>query len=198
MAGPTPHSDGNSGVTRLIEAAGAGDKPASERLFELVYDQLRAIAGRRMAEEKPGHTLTATALVHEAYLRLIGTDEMQWASRVGFYHAAAEVMRHILIDHARRRGAVKRGGGRRPIDLLGVLDLATADDPEEIMAFDRAFVRLQEQAPEAAAVVRLRFFAGLGHEEAAKALGISERSVRREWAFAKAWLFRELGGSTGA
>jgi len=168
-------------------------KPSSvgaSDLLPLVYDELRTLARHRMAHENVGHTLQATALVHEAYLRL-GGDEAQFANRAHFFHAAAEAMRRILIDHARQRGSAKRGGGARRLPT-NVLDLACAPDSGEIVALDDAIGRLEKEAPQAASVVRLRFYAGLSVEETAEALNISPRTVNREWTFARAWLFRVL------
>jgi len=164
-----------------------------ECLLPLVYDQLRAVAQRALAAERPEHTLQATALVHEAYLKLVGEREIPWASRAHFYVAAAEAMRRILIDHARARGRVKRGGGgggRARLTLSDVTDLASK--PDEIVRFDEAFGRLEGESSEAAAIVRLRFFAGLSVEQTAEALGVSTSTVDRRWAFARAWLYRAL------
>lgn len=164
-------------------------KTASDILPQ-VYDELRALARHRMAQERVGHTLEATALVHEAYMRLSPGD--RFANRAHFFKAAAEAMRNILIEHARAKGRRKRGGPdarRMPLD---VLDLAALPDSGDILAFDDAISRLEKEMPLAAAVVRLRFYAGLSIEEAAEALNISARSVNREWTFARAWLFRVL------
>ena len=147
-----------------------------------------------MALERPGHTLQATALVHEAYLRLTGAKNFRFAGRVQFYHAAAEAMRRILIEHARARGRVKRGGGGRRVPV-NLLDLAEEADREEILALDEAIRRLEEHTPEIAAVVRLRFFAGLTVAETAEALSMGRRSVDRAWAYARVWLYRELYGA---
>jgi RNA polymerase sigma factor (TIGR02999 family) len=173
-------------VTRLLHAGDAAG------LLAVVYTQLRAIAARAMRSERTGHTLQATALVHEAYLKLVGPGDLPWASRVHFYGAAAEAMRRILIDHARARGAGKRGGEARRVEFSGVLDLAAADDPRRVLSFDRAFVRLEQEDAQAAAVVRLRFYAGLSVQETALALGVSDRTVDRAWSYARAWLWREL------
>jgi RNA polymerase sigma factor (TIGR02999 family) len=186
-------------VTTLLEAAAAGRTDAAADLLPLVYDQLRAIAQQRMAAERHGHTLQATALVHEAYLRLVGGAGVAWNGRAHFFHAAGEAMRRILIDHARARRRIRRGGDRPAMRLGlesigGVADLAR-DDPawdEEILAFDDAFGRLEEHDSRFAAVVRLRFFAGLSVQETALALGVSERTVNNDWTYARAWLARTL------
>lgn len=186
-------------VTELLQRANAGDSAAAESLLPLVYDQLRQIARQRMSNERGGHTLQATALVHEAYLRLIGDREIAFSSQAHFYGAAAEAMRRILVEHARARARVKRGGRegkparRIPLD---VLDLAAADDPEQIVAVDGAIRRLESADPTAGAVVRLRFYAGLSVEQTAAALGVSERTVMREWSYARAVLYKELEGET--
>jgi len=144
-----------------------------------------------MKAERPDHTLQSTALVHEAYARLVGNGEVDWKNRAHFFHAAAEAMRRILIEHARARSGPKRGGGRVRIPL-DVLDLATQDDPGQILALEEAISRLEQKDAQAARVVRLRFYAGLSVEETAKAIGISERTVKRDWAFARAFLVRAL------
>lgn len=170
-----------------------GEPPGQAgELLEQVYEQLRGLAQLRLSQERPGHTLQATALVHEVYLRLARGNPGAFASRGQFFHAAAEAMRRILIEHARARGRQKRGGGAARLPLSNVLDLAQASDPSEILALDDAICRLEEQMPEAAAVVRLRFFAGLSVQETAEALGVSPRTVDREWTYARAWLFRQL------
>jgi RNA polymerase sigma factor (TIGR02999 family) len=168
-------------------------KPAPELasdLLPLVYDELRALARYRMARENAGHTLQATALVHETYLRL-GSSGAKFANQAHFFYAAAEAMRHILIEYARRRGRVKRGGEMRRLPT-SVLDLATAPDSEQILSLDDAIGRLEKESPQAAAVVRLRFYAGLSIDETAEALDVSPRAINREWTFARAWLFRVL------
>ena len=181
-------------VTRLLERASGGDPRAGRELLPLVYEQLRACAQKQMAGERSDHTLQATALVHEAYLRLVGTRQTTWDSRAHFYVAAAEAMRRILIEHARRRGRIKRGGDRKRV-LSSVEDLALEADFEEIVAVDGAIRRLEDRDARMAKIVQLRFYAGLSVEETAKALGVSDRTVRREWSLARAWLHRELGGS---
>ncbi len=178
-----------------MAAAAAGDASAVERLLPLLYDELRRAAQWSLDNERAGHTLSATALVHEAYLKLAGPREAAWTGRGHFYAAATEAMRRILVDHARVRQRVKRGGGavrREPVaDIADVEDLAQRD-PEGILRFDEVFRRLEGYSPEGAAVVRLRFYAGLSVEEAAEVLGLSRSTVDRRWAFARAWLFRRL------
>jgi RNA polymerase sigma factor (TIGR02999 family) len=176
-------------LTQLLNAdASARD---ADRLLTLVYAQLRAIAQRNMDGERSDHTLQATALVHEAYLKLVGPREIPWANRMHFYVAAAEAMRRILIDHARARGSAKRGGGAARFDLTGVADLAMAES-SDIVRFDELFHRLEVESPDSAMVVRLRFWSGLSVEQTAAALGISTSSVDRKWAFARAWLFQQM------
>ncbi len=184
-------------ISRTLDAAtgeetgGAEGSHAAEALLPLVYEQLRATAKRQLDAESPAHTLQPTALVHEAYLRLAGPRHRPWRNRAHFYAAAAQAMRRILIDHARARRA--RGG--RPValsELHDVSDLARAT-PEQVIAFDEALVRLESTDDDAAAVLRLRFFAGLSPDEAAEALGISARTCARLWAFARARMFRALG-----
>jgi RNA polymerase sigma-70 factor (ECF subfamily) len=181
---------------------GAGDtlgpdasSKEGEQLLAQVYDQLRAIAQRRLAQESPGHTLQATALVHEAYLKLRNHESIFVADKPRFVLAAAEAMRRILIDHARTRGRIKRGGERvrRTLtEVADVADLAAEHDPEEIVALDEAVRRLEQEDAQAARVVKLRFYAGLSVEEVAEAMDISPRTVKRDWQFARAWLFRTL------
>lgn len=176
----------------LAQLRGASREEALDRLVPLVYAQLRAIAQAHLRHERPDHTLQATALVHEAYLRLVGGAQPPWNDRAHFFHAAAEAMRRILVEHARKRGRVKRGGKRERVPLSSV-NLATEQDPAEILALDDAIRRLQEQDPTTAEVVRLRFFAGLSVAETAQVLQVSARTVKREWAFARAWLYWALG-----
>lgn len=174
-------------VSRILRAAGAGEAVDMSALLPLVYDRLRAIAARRMGAERPDHTLQATALVNEAYLRLVSGERRNWSSKAHFYTAAAEAMRRILIDHARGKGRAKRGERRRglPLDLV---DLATRDNVEEILSVDEAVCRLEEVDARMGAIVKLRFYAGLSEEEVALVLDVSDRTVRREWALARAWL----------
>jgi RNA polymerase sigma factor (TIGR02999 family) len=178
-------------VTRLLDAAAAGDPAAAAQLLPLVYDELRALAARRMADEKPGQTLQATALVHEAYLRLVG--DQHFTGRGHFFAAAAEAMRRILVEAARHKGRVRHGGGRRRVDLDGACPVADAPD-DHLLDIDAALTRLAALDPVRAELVKLRFFAGLSMPEAAAALGISLATAERYWAFARTWLFAELAG----
>lgn len=173
-----------------MNAAASGDKTAADRLLPLVYEHLRKAAQRDLMGERSGHTLSATALVHEAYLKLVGPREVAWTSRGHFYAAAAEAMRRILLDHARSRN--RRSGGTTRLDQLeDVAALATAD-PEQIVAVDAAVRRLETDDHEAAAMIRLRFYAGLSVEQAAQALGISPRTAARLWSYSRAVLYRDL------
>lgn len=174
-----------SDVTRLLEAAQAGDHQAANQLLPLVYDELRDLAAAKMAAEAPGHTLNATALVHEAYLRLVGDQHFDGQSH--FFAAAAEAMRRILVNHARDRKRLKRGGGRQRMDLDRLTGLAAASD-DDLLGLDDALDRLAKDYPGAAKLVKLRFFAGMTLGEAADALGVPRRSADRQWAFARAWL----------
>jgi RNA polymerase sigma factor (TIGR02999 family) len=180
-------------VTRLLEAAHAGDRRAAAELLPLVYDELRRLAKRKMAREANGHTLQPTALVHEAFLRLVGSgeDAPQWQNRRHFYSAAAEAMRRILIDAARRKAGLKYGGDRvrTPLEDIAALD---ERDPESLLSLNDALERLKLDDPDSFQVVMLRYFGGLTNEEAAASLGISERTAKRHWSFAKAWLRRAL------
>ncbi|MCH8343264.1 MAG: sigma-70 family RNA polymerase sigma factor [Planctomycetes bacterium] len=178
-------------VTRILAAIEGGDTRAVDELLPIVYNELRALAEYRMARESPGQTLQATALVHEAYLRLIGGEHCDWDGRGHFFAAAAEAMRRILIDRARAKGAVKRGGGRARVSLTG--DQVTLDAvPQEILDLDEALGRLAEEDPAKADLVKLRFFAGLSLPQAATVLGISTTTADRHWAYARAWLYNEL------
>jgi len=184
-------TDARDEVTRILRQIDHR-ADAAEELLPLVYEQLRAIAQRRMREERAGHTLQATALVHEAFVKLVGGGEGPgWESRAHFFRVAAEAMRRILIDHARKRKSVKRGGGATPIPL-SVVDLAAEHDPAQILALNEALETLEAEDARAAEVVKLRFFAGLSVDETAEAMGISERTAMREWAFARARLYELL------
>jgi RNA polymerase sigma factor (TIGR02999 family) len=179
-------------VTVLLDRVAAGDRESTDRLLEAVYGQLRRIAQQRMKDEKPGHTLQATALVHEAYMRLIRDKKLKWSSRAQFYVAAAQAMQRILIEHARKKKRLKRGGSRRPV-ASNVVDLACDENLEDVVALHEAIDRLNEEDPRSALVTRLRFYAGLTVEETAKAMNVSERTVMREWSYARAWLHDALG-----
>ena len=180
-------------VTRLLDAAAAGDPKAAAELLPLVYDELRKLAAARMAEEKPGQTLQATALVHEAYIRLVGpADAAKWNGRGHFFAAAAEAMRRILVNRARDKGRQKRGGSWQRVDLDRVLVADQASD-EELVAIDDALQELARRNGPCAELVKLRFFTGLTLDEAAAAMGIARRTANRYWAFARAWLYDALG-----
>jgi RNA polymerase sigma factor (TIGR02999 family) len=179
-------------VTRILSAIQQGDPRAAEQLLPLVYDELRRLAAEKMAQERPGQTLQATALVHEAYLRLVDVEQAQpWQTRGHFFAAAAEAMRRILINRARDKRRLKRGGGLQRLDLdhLAVADQATE---EETFAVDEALQRLEQHNKPCADLVKLRFFAGLTMDEAAAALGVAPRTAHRYWAFARAWLYDAL------
>ena len=177
-----------SDVTRLLSAIQQGDPHAAEQLLPLVYDELRKLAAARMAQEAPGQTLQATALVHEAYLRLVDTEKVQhWNSRGHFFAAAAEAMRRILVEQARRKRRLKHGGDRRQVDLDKVLHVCEAPE-DDLPALDEALSRLEGTDPLAAKLVKLRYFAGYSNAEAASLLGISPRKANQVWAYARAWL----------
>ena len=179
-------------VTRVLQDVGAGRAQASQQLLPLVYEELLVIARQRLRDERAHHTLNATALVHEAYMRLVGDTAGGWENRAHFFGAAARAMRQVLIDYARKRGRAKRGGDQPRIPL-NVVDLAVEAPVEDVLAVDRAVEKLAAKDPRMAEVVQLRFYAGLSVEETAAALGMSERTVRREWSLARAWMMRELG-----
>jgi len=181
-----------SDVTRLLNAIDQGDARAAEQLLPLVYDELRKLAAQRLAQEKPGQTLQATALVHEAYLRLVDVEQAQaWNGRGHFFAAAAEAMRRILVDQARRKLAEKHGGDRPRVGLPDDL-AAPAARCDDLVALDEALGRLEGHDPAAARLVKLRYFAGLSHQDAAEVLGLSRGAADRRWALARAWLFRQL------
>jgi RNA polymerase sigma factor (TIGR02999 family) len=183
-----------SEVTRILSAIEQGDPHAAEQLLPLVYGELRKLAGQKMANEAPGQTLQATALVHEAYLRLVDADSAQhWNSRRHFIAAAAEAMRRILVEHARRKGSLKRGGGRKR-EELDEANLVVPEAPDELLALDDALTQLAETDSQAAELVKLRYFAGLTVKQAAESLGISPRAADFLWAFARAWLLRKIQG----
>jgi RNA polymerase sigma factor (TIGR02999 family) len=183
-----------SDVTRILQAIDHGNPHAAEELLPLVYDELRKLAAQRLAHEKPGQTLQATALVHEAYLRLVDVKEAQhWNSRGHFFAAAAEAMRRILVDSARRQHSLKRGGRRQQVCLedAPALSEQPADD---LLALDEALTQLAEEDPVKAQLVKLRYFAGLSVEQTAEALGISRATADRYWAYAKVWLYQAVTG----
>jgi RNA polymerase sigma factor (TIGR02999 family) len=181
-------------VTRILSAIEQGDPHAADRLLPLVYEELRRLAGQKMAGEKAGQTLQATALVHEAYLRLVDADKAEnWNSRGHFFAAAAEAMRRILVDNARRKKAAKHGGDLARQDLDG-LEIALPEIPEDLVALDEALTRLAATDKTAADLVHLRFFAGMPLPEIAQQLGLSPRTADRLWAYARAWLHQEIEG----
>ena len=179
-----------SDVTRLLDAAAAGDRQAAADLLPLVYDELRKLAAIKLTSEAHGHTLDATALVHEAYLRLVG--DQHFDGRGHFFAAAAEAMRRVLVNHARDRNRQKRGGGRHQVDLDRLTGLAAATD-DDLLGLDDALDQLAKEYPVAAEIVKLRFFAGMTLAEAADALSLPRRTADRHWAFARAWLADALG-----
>jgi RNA polymerase sigma factor (TIGR02999 family) len=190
-----------SDLTQLLNAAAEGDARAAEQLLPLLYDALRTLAAQKLAQEAPGQTLQATALVHEAYLRLVAGAQAapgpSWDSRRHFYAAAAEAMRRILVDRARDKHRLKRGGGWRRL-RLDHIDLPVQEPPECLLALDEALEKLAQEDAVCAELVKLRFFAGLTLQEAASALGIARRSADRYWAFARSWLYEELRASESA
>lgn len=180
-------------VTHLLNAIAQGDPRAAQQLLPLIYDELRRLAARKLAHEKPGQTLSATALVHEAYLRLAGDAVHDWDSRGHFFAAAAEAMRRILVESARRKQRRKHGGDRQrvPLDDLAV---PAGTPPDDLLALHEALTRLAEEDPLKARLVELRFFAGLSVEDAARCLGISRATADRYWAYARAWLYEKVRG----
>jgi RNA polymerase sigma factor (TIGR02999 family) len=180
-----------SEVTHLLERVQQGDSKAAEELLPLVYDELRKLAAAKMAQERPGQTLQATALVHEAWLRLGGGNNQHWNSRGHFFGAAAEAMRRILVERARKRARARHGGGLEKVDWEHVT-IATEDGDDTVLAIHEALQKLAVKSPQKAEIVKLRYFTGLEHQEIAQALGISEPTVRRYWAYSRAWLYAEL------
>lgn len=189
-----------SDATQMLLAIGNGDRKAAARLFPLVYKELRRLAKSQMARERDNHTLQATALVHEAFLRLVGNEPNKWKNSRHFYGAAAEAMRRILVDHARKKQANRHGGGKTHIQVNDEVTLlsATGASSEELLALNQALDGLAREYPDKAELVKLRYFAGMGFEEAALAMGISRATAHRHWAFARAWLFNAMqsGGHT--
>jgi RNA polymerase sigma factor (TIGR02999 family) len=178
-------------ITRILNNLPAADPKAAAELLPLVYEELRKLARARMANELSGHTLQATALVHEAYLRLVGNEQDAWANRAHFFGAAAEAMRRILIDHARRRRALRHGGGKERVPIEELSIAAPADD-DELLAVHEALEKLADHDPRKAELVKLKYFAGLTTEDAADVLGLSVPTAKRHWAYTRAWLFREI------
>jgi RNA polymerase sigma factor (TIGR02999 family) len=186
-----------SEVTRILSAIKQGDPHAAEQLLPLVYDELRKLAAQKLGHEKPGQTLQATALVHEAYLRLVGGGDPAWDSRGHFFAAAAEAMRRIVVETARRRKRARHGGGRQRVEVE-LADLPTRLPPDDLLALDEALARLEQLDPVKARLVTLRYFAGMTIEQAAAALNISRVTAHRYWTFARAWLHQQItGGQTG-
>jgi len=185
-----------SDVTMILQAVGRGEKAASEDLLPLVYEELRKLAAARMARESAGQTLQATALVHEAWLRLVGDEEQDWKSRAYFFAAASEAMRRILVEHARRKARLKHGGGKERVNIENV-DLPETAPDEKILLVNDALRQLEQSQPERARVVSLKFFGGLTNKEVADVMEIGERSVDRHWVCAKAWLFQKLQEGEG-
>src|SRR5215831_15623682 len=185
-------------VTRILSAMEQGDPHAADQLLPLVYDELRKLAAAKLSQEKPGQTLQATALVHEAYLRLVDTEKAQhWNSRGHFFAAAAEAMRRILVQNARRRSRLRHGGGRTRIDMED-LEIAAPERSEELLALDEALGQLAAADPQAAELVKLRYFAGCTIPQAAEVLGVSPRKADFLWAYARTWLFQKLQGEGDA
>ncbi len=182
-------------VTQILSQIEQGDPSAAEQLLPLVYDELRKLAAAKMAQEKPGQTLQATALVHEAYLRLVDVEKAQhWNSRGHFFGAAAEAMRRILVENARRKGREKRGGNLERVDLDDI-EVATPEKPAETVAVDEALEGLEIRNELAAKLVKFRYFAGFTNDEAAQILGISSRKASEVWTYARTWLFTRIGQS---
>lgn len=180
-----------SDVTIALQAVGRGEAAAAEELLPLLYADLRRQAGAQMARESGGQTLQPTALVHEAWLRLVRSGNPCWQNRAHFYGAAAEAMRRILIESARRKARLKRGGGQVRVDLEG-LELAAASPEEKVLLIDEALTILRAADPQRAEVVQLKFFGGLTNQEVAESLGVTERTIERHWAYARAWLFHRI------
>ncbi len=180
-----------SDVTRILVAIEQGDAKAADELLPLVYEELRRLAAQKMSREPPGQTLQATALVHEAYIRLVGSQDQNWSGRTHFFAAAAEAMRRILIDNARRKQRLKRGGGQQKVGLTDA-EPAIEGPSDDLIALDEALVRLAEIDKTKADLVKLRYFAGLTLEQAAGVLNLPERTAKRYWAHARAWLYRQV------
>ena len=180
-----------SNVTQILTAIEQGDTKAADKLLPLVYEELRRLAAHKMSHEPPGQTLQATALVHEAYIRLVGSEARNWNSRTHFFAAAAEAMRRILIDNARRKQRLKRGGGQDKVDLDSA-ELAIEAPSDDLIALDEALAKLASTDKVKADLVKLRYFAGLTLEQAAEILGLSQTTAKRQWTYARAWLYRQI------
>ena len=179
-------------IQESLDSLTAGDFTAVDRLFPIVYDNLRRLAENYMQREGEAHTLSATALVHEAYLKLVGQENVEWKSRAHLLAVAAQAMRRILIDHARKRDARKRGDGAKKLRLEDALEVGADPPGFDLLALDQSLSRLQAEQPDKAAVVEMRFFGGLSYEEIKVVLGVSSRTVIRHWKYAQAWLYRDL------
>jgi len=180
-----------SEVTRILDRVQQGEGKAAAELLPLVYEELRRLAAHQMAHQPLGQTLQPTALVHEAWLRLVRAEEQTWQNRAHFFAAAAEAMRRVLVENARRKARLKRGGGQQRLNIAD-LELADTTPDDKVLLIDDALARLQAEDPDTARVVVLKFFGGLTNQEVATSLGVTERTVERDWAFARAWLFRAI------
>jgi RNA polymerase sigma factor (TIGR02999 family) len=180
-----------SDVTLILQAVRRGDGQAAEELLPMVYNELRRLAAARMAQESAGQKLQATALVHEAWLRMVGDGDRSWQNRAHFFGAAAEAMRRILIENVRQKSRLKRGGGQVRLNIEE-LEMAATTPDNKILLIDEALARLQVEVPQMARVVMMKYFGGMTNQEAAESLGVTERTVERQWAYAKAWLFRDI------
>ena len=183
-------------VTRILNAIERGDAKATDELLPLVYDELRLLAAQKLSHEAPGQTLQATALVHEAYIRLVGDEPQSWENRGHFFSAAAEAMRRILIDNARRKKSQRHGGGHRRHEIDD-LEVPMSERSEDLLKLDDALTRLAQEDPEVAEIVQLRYFGGLTLEQAAEVKGISRRTAGRYWSYARLWLYREVTRDDG-
>jgi RNA polymerase sigma factor (TIGR02999 family) len=186
-----------SDVTRILQSIESGDRQAADKLLPLVYQELRHLAAHKMANQPPGQTLQATALVHEAWLRLTGKEDVRWAGRAHFFNAAAEAMRHILIDNARRKRALRHGGDQQRVDIQEI-EVAAATNDDELLAMNEALEELAARDIQKAELVKLRYFVGLTIEEAAEILNISAPTAKRWWTYSRAWLFNRIQGGTDA
>ena len=178
----------------MLKDAGEGDAATPDRLLPLVYDELRRLAESHLRRERPDHTLQATALVHEAYLRMVDQREVEWRGRAHFFALAAQAIRRVLIDHARRHRSAKRGADRRKFSLDEALTVSNEEAPTDLVALDEALQRLAQRQPDRARVVELRFFGGLTIQDTARTMGVTTRTVERHWQYARAWLYRDITG----